>query len=64
MQPYQQRVVEEAEQLDERIDKLFAFTDHPQFKLIPEDERDRMYRQLDAMRLYSLILHERIEAFT
>lgn len=64
MQPYQQRVVEEAEQLDERIDKLFAFTEHPNFQLVPEDERDRMYRQLDAMRLYSLVLHERIEAFT
>lgn len=64
MQPYQQRVVEEAEQLDERIDKLFAFTEHPHFKLINQAERDRMYRQLDAMRLYSLVLHERIEAFT
>jgi hypothetical protein len=64
MQPYQQRVVEEAEHLDERIDKLFAFTAHPHFKLVPEDERDRMYRQLDAMRLYSLTLHERIDAFT
>ena len=64
MQPYQQRVVEEAEQLDERIDKLFAFTEHPHFKLINQAERTRMYRQLEAMRLYSLTLHERIEAFT
>lgn len=64
MQPHQQRVVDEAEQLDERIDKLCSFIGQPPFKLVPEDERDRMYRQLDAMRLYSEILHERIEAFT
>jgi electron transfer flavoprotein alpha/beta subunit len=64
MQPYQQRVVEEAEQLDERIDKLFAFTAGPQFRQVPEDERNRMLRQLRAMGAYSAVLHERIEAFT
>ena len=64
MQPYQQGVVEEAAQLDERIEKLCAFTGHPHFKLIDPAERTRMYRQLGAMRLYSLALHERIEAFT
>lgn len=62
--PHQQRVVEEKDALDEKIDKLFAFTDHPHFRLIPEDERGRLHRQLDAMRTYSLILGERIEAFT
>lgn len=64
MQPYQQRVVEEAAQLDERIDKLFAFTASPNFRLVPEDERTRLLRQLRAMGAYSAILHERIEAFT
>lgn len=64
MQPYQQRVVEEAAQLDERIDRLYAFTASPDFRRIPEDERNRMIRQLRAMGAYSAILHERIEAFT
>ena len=64
MQPYQQRVVEEKEQLNERIDKLYAFTSSPAFRRIPEDERNRMIRQLRAMGAYSAILHERIEAFT
>lgn len=64
MQPYQQRVVEEKEQLNERIDKLYAFTASPNFRLVPEDERARLLRQLRAMGAYSAILHERIEAFT
>lgn len=55
MQPYQQRVVEEKEQLNERIDKLYAFTASPNFRLVPEDERARLLRQLRAMGAYSAI---------
>lgn len=61
--PHQQRVVDEARELDERSAKLEAFFVTPIFQSLPKDEQDRMARQFDAMALYSSILKERIANF-
>jgi len=63
MEDYQTRVVEEADELDKKIEKLEAFTKNLFFCGLPAPEAGRMLRQLDAMRLYSYILHNRIKHF-
>lgn len=62
MEDYQVRVVEEADELDTKISKLESFLRTPPINVnIPELER--LKRQVDAMRLYSYILHNRIKHF-
>mgnify|MGYP000031477435 CR=1 FL=1 len=63
--PFQQRVVDERSDLDAKIKKLADFIVlSPIFKALPGDEKQRLYRQHAAMRAYSAVLGERIEAFT
>ena len=63
--PYQQRVVDEKNALDANIVKLADFIVlSPIFTARPGDEKQRLYRQHAAMRAYSAVLGERIEAFT
>lgn len=57
-EPYQQRVVEEREQLDERISKLEAFIEGLDASLAKDV--DLLRCQLYAMRSYHAILSERI----
>lgn len=61
--PHQQRVVDEKAELDERREKLSAFYSTPIFHGLAESEQSRLLRQGVAMRTYSEILGERIEAF-
>lgn len=63
MQPHQQRVVDEKTSLDEKIQKLAAFIDTDTFDGLPDDEQDRLERQMVVMNEYSEILGERIAAF-
>jgi hypothetical protein len=64
MQPYQERVVAEKKELNEKIDKLKAFiVESPIFKTLSADEQRRLNRQYDVMVEYSSILGARIEAF-
>jgi hypothetical protein len=64
MQPHQQRVVEEKEALDVKIDALCAFIDeNPIYQKLDIGEQGRLYAQVYAMRLYSEILQERIDRF-
>jgi hypothetical protein len=64
MEAYQERVVTERDELEEKIEKLVAFMFHSgHFQGIPEREQDLLNRQLEAMREYSSILEERIEGF-
>jgi hypothetical protein len=67
MEDYQTRVVEEKEELNEKIEKLSTFlskaTEPDGECPVGEDELDRMQRQLDCMNAYSGILGERIDAF-
>lgn len=64
MEPYQQRVIDEKKELDDKIEKLTSFlTNDEQRSKVSDQEADRMQRQLDCMNAYSGILGERIDAF-
>lgn len=65
MQPYQQRVVDEKSELDSKILNLLKFIEtNDNFKSLPADEKDRLQNQSVIMEKYSLILGQRITAFT
>lgn len=62
--PHQARVVEEKAELDAKIAKLADFIVFSStYKSLGSDEKDRLNRQHAAMRTYSGVLRERIEAF-
>lgn len=63
--PHQQRVVQEKEELDEKLSKLSAFIDSPNFTITvkDEDETARLVCQEEIMKYYSEILAERIASF-
>lgn len=65
LQPFQQRVVDERNELAERLNKLNAFMDSASFTdgSVAYDERRRLRRQAEAMSPYLAILNERIGAF-
>lgn len=63
MQPHQERVVEERLQLDIKVAALLAFFTTKLWDSLPEDEKDRLQRQLKCMQEYSGILGERIANF-
>lgn len=64
MAPWQQRVVDEKAQLDERFVKLGKFMEDNAFFQLPEAERERLKRQYAAMKAYTEVLGERIAEFT
>lgn len=61
---YQDRVVQEKKELDERVGRLVAFGQGVGYAGLPLEEQDRLTRQLLVMEDYSTILGERIEAFS
>ena len=63
MEAFQQRVVDEQAELDEKRDKLGQFIGGYVFNGLPEAERERLVRQKSCMDEYSGILGERIAAF-
>lgn len=63
--PHQQRVIDEKAALDEKITKLADFIIlSAAYKHLGSAEKGRLDRQHKAMRVYSGVLGERIEAFT
>lgn len=64
LQPHEKRVVEEKEQLKERLDKLVEFLDKGQPEFIDDKNWALLQEQREAMNLYHLILIDRIELFT
>lgn len=64
MQEHQKRVVTEKEELDGKLTKLIGFFETPLFAGLDEAEQDRLKRQSAAMTDYSVVLGERINAFT
>lgn len=63
-QEFQMRVIIEAEQLQNKIDKLEIFIkNNINFELISNDEQNRLKQQLLAMQYYVTILTERINNF-
>jgi len=64
MQPYQERIIVEKKELDDKLDKLKAFIEvNPIYKTLSNEEQHRLNRQFDIMVEYSTILGARIEAF-
>lgn len=64
MQPHQQRVVDELNELQVKIDALSNFIDaNDSFKNLDWDEKVRMVLQRNAMKSYADILQQRISAF-
>ena len=63
LEPHQERVVKEKEDLDDKITKLTAFVGGTIFASLPDDERSRLSIQLQHMNGYSEILRQRIAAF-
>lgn len=61
---YQQRVIDEKTQLDDKLAKLRNFFDMATFKNLDNTEKSRMYRQENVMADYSEILGERVAAFS
>ncbi len=62
--PYQQRVVEEKSDLDEKIQSLTAFIfGSSLYEGLSLSERERQKTQLEAMMRYSTALADRIRNF-
>lgn len=62
--PFQMRVVEEREALEDKLAKLTAFIfSNPLFKDLPADEQFRLRLQQLTMNQYREILNERIANF-
>lgn len=61
---YQQRVVDELEELTARLNKLRAFFAGDAFKLIPgREDRELLEQQMCAMMLYQRIMEQRVARF-
>jgi hypothetical protein len=63
MQPHQERVVDERDELVEKLTKLNSFMTGEIYNGLPSDEKVRLARQACAMKDYLDILNERIQAF-
>jgi hypothetical protein len=63
LQPHQQRVIDELTELDERIGKLFGFTNSSIYNSLEESDRALLGIQLSVMQTYAQILHKRIQRF-
>lgn len=61
--PHQQRVIEEKEQVSERLSKLYAFFQGAIFPTLIEAEQSRLRNQARFMDGYVAVLEERIAAF-
>ncbi len=63
MEAFQERVVKEREDLNEKIIKLTSFIFSAKFIFVDKEEQERLSQQLCVMMHYSSILQDRIEAF-
>ena len=63
MEDYQLRVIEEAKQLEEKLDKLRAFLGTRKDVYIRVEELDLLVLQADIMQAYLRILNIRIQGF-
>jgi hypothetical protein len=62
--PHQQRVIDEHQELQVRVEALELFLPTELFASIEQDEQGRIKAQLSCMRGYLYILGLRIDAFT
>ena len=63
MEPYQQRVVREKEELDKKIEKLMAFFGTELYRNLSDEEKDLLDEQYRIMQDYSSVLGQRIDRF-
>lgn len=63
MEAYQERVVAEKDEANDRMEKLKAFLFTDTFRALPVDEQGRLVRQEFILQLYVQVLVERIAAF-
>lgn len=63
MKDYQKRVIEERDQLQERVGRLYEFMEEDEFCNLPDAEKDSLNQQLPSMCDYLRILNERIANF-
>lgn len=63
MKDFQERVIKEKDELDDKIVKLTSFIGGTIFASLPDNERSRLSIQLQHMNRYSEILGQRIEVF-
>lgn len=64
MQPYQQRVLAERDELEKRLEKINGFIASGSFYSVPDAEKDRLNRQSHHMFWYLQVLDERIDAWS
>lgn len=63
LKPHQQRVIDEHNELSQRLVKLIDFFDNPIFKDLDEAEQSRLKNQSRFMGGYKAVLEECIAAF-
>lgn len=63
LQPYQERVITERDDLQQKIEALERWTGSDAFRSLKLKEQYRQVRQLNHMRSYRDVLNERIEDF-
>lgn len=63
MQPHQQRVVEESEELDAKLEKLINFINSGTFSSLDREDQSLLIAQKFYMIDYSHVLHKRIARF-
>lgn len=63
MEAFQERVIVERQELDDKISCLELFTTSVAFSTLSQAAQERLTRQLRLMREYSAVLAERIAAF-
>lgn len=64
LQPWQQRVVDEKRELDEKLAKLAVFREAEAFLRLAPNDQALLHSQQTAMRCYSTVLGLRIAGFT
>lgn len=63
MQPHEERVVNEKQELDVKIEKLVSFIKTPKFNELDNQNKLLLQFQVEPMQDYSRILGERIALF-
>ena len=63
MEDWQERVVQEKKELDEKITKLKAMICSDKFEALADTDQRLLVMQLSAMKQYASVLKARIERF-
>lgn len=63
MEGYQERVIKERDELQEKYEKLAKFTESDKFDKLDEDNQALLLAQLGSMQSYYMILEMRIKKF-